>query len=169
MEKPEWIEEFLSEWKLAAPVPAHIEPVDIVALRELRILLRRMAGELASGKSASLKDMEALNTFLASGPVIRQVQLGNDSLNLSLDPLRHNWLQVMAEIAASFANTLCEGEGSRIRICDNPDCLWVFYDDTRNRSKRYCDDKVCGNLMKVRRFRARKKAVMDEPALRNGE
>jgi len=31
-------------------------------------------------------------------------------------------------------------------------------DDTRNRSKRYCDDKLCGNLTKVRRFRARKKA-----------
>ncbi|WP_141639042.1 CGNR zinc finger domain-containing protein, partial [Paenibacillus riograndensis] len=43
----------------------------------------------------------------------------------------------------------------------NPDCLWVYYDDTRNRSKRYCDDKMCGNLMKVRRFRARKKAGME--------
>jgi predicted RNA-binding Zn ribbon-like protein len=41
---------------------------------------------------------------------------------------------------------------------ENADCLWVYYDDTRNRSKRYCDDKACGNLMKVRRFRARKKA-----------
>ncbi|MDT3426149.1 putative RNA-binding Zn ribbon-like protein [Paenibacillus forsythiae] len=47
---------------------------------------------------------------------------------------------------------------SRFRICDNPDCRWAYYDDTRNRSKRYCDDKACGNLMKVRRFRARKKA-----------
>ena len=58
-----------------------------------------------------------------------------------------------------FAQTLAEGEASRIRICDNPDCLWVYYDRTRNRSKRYCDDRACGNLMKVRRFRASKKHV----------
>ncbi|MNW66741.1 CGNR zinc finger [compost metagenome] len=68
----------------------------------------------------------------------------------------------MAEIASSFAAALVEKETSRFRICENPDCLWVYYDDTRNRSKRYCDDKLCGNLMKVRRFRARKKADMEE-------
>jgi predicted RNA-binding Zn ribbon-like protein len=67
----------------------------------------------------------------------------------------------MAEIAASFARTLADGEKSRLRICDNPDCLWVYYDDTRNRSKRYCDDKMCGNLLKVRRFRARQKGSSD--------
>ena len=60
------------------------------------------------------------------------------------------------EIAGSFAQATQQGELSRFRICTNPDCLWVYYDDTRNRSKRYCDDKMCGNLMKVRRFRAKK-------------
>lgn len=80
------------------------------------------------------------------------------SIRMEWKPARTGWDAVMAEIAASFAKTLAEGEPSRFRICDNPDCLWAYYDDTRNRSKRYCDDKACGNLMKVRRFRAKKKA-----------
>jgi predicted RNA-binding Zn ribbon-like protein len=63
----------------------------------------------------------------------------------------------MAEIAASFAHTLAEGDTKRIRICENRDCRWVFYDTTRNYSKRYCDEKACGNLMKVRKFRERQR------------
>ncbi|UOK61501.1 CGNR zinc finger domain-containing protein [Paenibacillus sp. OVF10] len=34
----------------------------------------------------------------------------------------------------------------------------MFYDDTRSRTQKYCDDKMCGNLMKVRRFRAKRKS-----------
>ncbi|MNI89783.1 CGNR zinc finger [compost metagenome] len=75
--------------------------------------------------------------------------------------MRDDWTQVMAEVAASLAKTLIDGEIGRIRVCDNPDCRWVFYDDTRNRTKKYCEDKTCGNLMKVRRFRARKKQEQD--------
>ncbi len=62
----------------------------------------------------------------------------------------------MAEIVSDFVHTVLDRDIHRIRICDNPDCRWVFYDDTRSRTKRYCEDKTCGNLMKVRRFRAKK-------------
>jgi predicted RNA-binding Zn ribbon-like protein len=103
--------------------------------------------------------LEQLNVYMDKGPVTRRiVWKSDDQAEISLLPLYSGWEQVMAEIAASFAEALLEKEPSRFRICENPACLWVYYDDTRNRSKRYCDDKACGNLMKVRRFRARKKA-----------
>jgi predicted RNA-binding Zn ribbon-like protein len=100
---------------------------------------------------------------LAEGAVIRQVSNEGERYQVKLSPTGLHWPNVMAEIAASFAETISEGEPSRIRICNNPNCLWIYYDDTRNRSKRYCDDKLCGNLMKVRRFRARKKAEAGIP------
>lgn len=103
--------------------------------------------------------LEQLNIYLDKGPVTRRIVWKSDEqAEIKLLPLHSGWEQVMAEIAASFAEALLEKEPTRFRICENPDCLWVYYDDTRNRSKRYCDDKACGNLMKVRRFRARKKA-----------
>jgi predicted RNA-binding Zn ribbon-like protein len=49
----------------------------------------------------------------------------------------------------------------RLKAC--PDCRWVFYDHTRNGSKRWCqmtpagpDSRGCGNIAKVRRHRARR-------------
>lgn len=152
LEKPEWQRWFLSEYRLTAPVPP--TPTDLAALRELRRFLRDLTEKLAAGGAVASDDLARLNRAMAGGPVIRHLAEGP---RLELLPAGRGWQQVMAEVAASFAHTLTEGEGARVRICENPDCRWVFYDDTRNRTKRYCDDKTCGNLMKVRRFRARRK------------
>lgn len=150
LEKPGWIERFLDHWHL--PVPG--EPLFLPRLRELRTLIRRMAEAMAAGGAPAQDDLTALNAVMAAGPVIRQV---SDEYRISLQPVAITWPQVEAEIAASLATTLAEGESVRVRICENPDCLWVFYDDTRNRTKRFCEDKMCGNLIKVRRFRAKQK------------
>lgn len=113
---------------------------------------------LSSG--ASLTDIEKqwLNGFMEAGHVRRTLNTIDQELKLQLVAVEAHWHQVMAEVAADFALTLVEGEGRRIRICDNSDCRWMFYDDTRSRTQKYCDDKMCGNLMKVRRFRAKRKS-----------
>ncbi|MBK79802.1 MAG: hypothetical protein CMQ43_02640 [Gammaproteobacteria bacterium] len=45
----------------------------------------------------------------------------------------------------------------RVRLCEAPDCVWLFYDSTRNRSRRWCDMRQCGNRMKARRHQARRR------------
>jgi predicted RNA-binding Zn ribbon-like protein len=42
-----------------------------------------------------------------------------------------------------------------VRKCAAPDCGWLFVDGTKNRSRRWCDMRVCGNRDKVRRYRRR--------------
>ncbi|XEC93808.1 CGNR zinc finger domain-containing protein [Paenibacillus tarimensis] len=37
-------------------------------------------------------------------------------------------------------------------------CRWIYDDESRSRTRSRCDDKRCGNLIKVRRFRERRKA-----------
>jgi predicted RNA-binding Zn ribbon-like protein len=51
---------------------------------------------------------------------------------------------------------------SRLKAC--PDCRWVFFDHTRNASKRWClmnasgsSGRACGTIDKVRRFRERQR------------
>ena len=46
-------------------------------------------------------------------------------------------------------------ERERVRLCDAPDCVWLFYDASRNHSRRWCDMRQCGNRMKARRHYAR--------------
>lgn len=156
LENETWMERFLQTWQLAIHIRP--EPPELSDLKALRRALRRMAEQLAAGRSLSPDDIDYLNALMADGPVTRRIEGDPTMPELHLQPMHTGWKQVMAEVTASFAATLTTGESGRVRVCDNQDCSWVFYDDTRNRSKRFCDDKTCGNLMKVRRFRARNKA-----------
>ncbi|MDU5948649.1 MAG: CGNR zinc finger domain-containing protein [Paenibacillus macerans] len=128
-------------------------------MREFREKLHALAVDLAGGGEMGEGAWHLLNQYMKPGTVYREFAADREgSVKLQYRPAMAEWRQVLAEVAASFGQTVSQGEAGRIRVCDNPDCRWIFYDETRNRTKKYCDDKMCGNLMKVRRFRARKKA-----------
>lgn len=166
LEQAKWQEYFLSSWGLKATVPANAN--EIPYMRKFREQLHELAIRLANENQMNAEDWALLNEYMELGVVRRQFAGEGEGIELKLTPINNDWNQALAEIAASFGQTLLEGGDGRIRICDNPDCRWVFYDDTRNRTKKYCDDKTCGNLMKVRRFRARKKAEHDPDEMENG-
>ncbi|TJY40936.1 hypothetical protein E5161_14570 [Cohnella pontilimi] len=164
LDKPGWLANWLAEHGLKDPgTPTS---ADMKALKRLRAQILSIVQKLEGGSAVEVSDLAELNRVLEEGPAVQKLEESDEGLRLNTVRLRHDWAGVRAEIAASFARTLTEGETSRFRICDNPDCLWVYYDETRNRSKRFCDDKMCGNLMKVRRFRARQKSA--GPAGKNG-
>jgi len=56
-------------------------------------------------------------------------------------------------VLASAADLLTSQRLSRVRLCSAEDCDWLFLDQSKNRSRRWCDMSVCGNRSKVRRFR----------------
>lgn len=156
LDQQKWLQWFMQQDQITATRLPNKKELN--ELKELRSFLLDLIRHITSGGTLAANHIEILNRWMGKAPIYRQLtQPAEQTVHLSYFPANANWTQVMAEISASFASTLENGELSRIRICDNPDCLWVYYDDTRNRSKRYCDDKMCGNLMKVRRFRAKKK------------
>lgn len=160
LNKQDWLKTWLSEHRISVSRLPNEEEME--ALKQFRALLHHIVKETVKGIGPSSEELNYLNKVMAAGPVIRHIVREDNGYQLEQVSARRDWLQVMADIAGSFAETLSEAGISRIRICDNSDCRWVYYDDTRNRSKRYCDDKLCGNLMKVRRFRARQKAASAE-------
>ena len=128
------------------------------ALRGLRSLLQSLVATARSGRQLRREDLEALNAYLACDSVIRRVERHRDGYRMTLVPVKSTIQAVMAQIAASFAEVLVEGDPGRIKICENDDCKWVFYDRSRSRTRRWCAGADgCGNLLKVRRFRERQK------------
>ncbi|MET9337439.1 CGNR zinc finger domain-containing protein [Nonomuraea sp. NPDC003804] len=63
-----------------------------------------------------------------------------------------------ADCGIALAHLLVEGEWERLRTCSAPDCDHVFVDESRNRSRVYCDSRTCGNRMHVAAYRARRRA-----------
>jgi hypothetical protein len=58
----------------------------------------------------------------------------------------------------ALAHVVAAGERERLRRCAAPDCQQVLVDLSRNRSKRYCDARTCGNRLHVAAYRERRRA-----------
>jgi predicted RNA-binding Zn ribbon-like protein len=59
----------------------------------------------------------------------------------------------------ALAHVVAAGEGERLRRCAAPGCRQVLVDLSRNRSKRYCDARTCGNRLHVAAYRERRRAA----------
>jgi predicted RNA-binding Zn ribbon-like protein len=64
----------------------------------------------------------------------------------------------LALVLAVVAEAMADGTWSRMKACPGPHCGWLFYDGSRNRSRQWCSMQLCGNRVKGREFRARRRA-----------
>jgi predicted RNA-binding Zn ribbon-like protein len=62
---------------------------------------------------------------------------------------------LVESVLAAAATLTLTGDWGRLKLCPADDCRWAFYDRSRNRSRVWCDMADCGNLAKVRGYRAR--------------
>jgi predicted RNA-binding Zn ribbon-like protein len=67
--------------------------------------------------------------------------------------------RMAAHFAMGLAWLVVAGQAGRLRSCASPTCNDVFVDLSRNRSRRYCDSRTCGNRLHVAAYRARKLAA----------
>lgn len=66
---------------------------------------------------------------------------------------------LMIDGAMALAVVVTTGEHERLQTCAAPDCERVLVDLSRNRSKRYCDSRTCGNRLHVAAYRQRRRAA----------
>ena len=151
---PEWRRAFLARYagRLASRTSDDPELAD--GLRALRAVLRPMLEAFGRSEPAAAADLHALNGVLAASPQTRRLQAAAGGYRVVDTSEGPDWRWALAEVAASAAELLADGDPSRVRVCANPACSWMFYDETRNGSRRWCEGAICGNLLKVRRHRA---------------
>jgi predicted RNA-binding Zn ribbon-like protein len=126
------------------------------ALREAvyRIFVARIAAA-PPARADSVVFNEELQRALARYHVefgaegaIWQVATENAEFDMPLWPI----VQSAAELLLS------EGLGRRVGHCADPEgCGWLFLDMSKNRSRRWCSIRDCGNRAKQRRLQARLK------------
>lgn len=73
----------------------------------------------------------------------------------SLRPAHDGWDRFIAERLPALIAIGARAE--RLRLCANPECRWAVWDTTKAGTRVWCDTRTCGNRMKVRAFRARKR------------
>lgn len=84
------------------------------------------------------------------------VRLSGDG-DPSLEPRASGIDGAIARILAEASRAAAEGTWRRLKICRNDVCRWSFYDASRNRSGVWCTMSICGNRVKGRAFRERRR------------
>jgi len=128
--------------------PEKIAP-KVLAIRETADRLFRLAardGSIDSGALASFLSACADGLGGKSEPVGLDGRVGGAT---------DTPLAFEAALAVSALSLLPQGRAARVRICAN--CRWLFLDESRNRSRVWCDMTVCGNRQKARRHYDRRR------------
>jgi len=147
-------DDFLS-WARRAGAPLEEKPAPkiLARLHRLRSALIGIFHGLAEQRTPAEGDLAVLNEELAEARAAeRLVPEGTgfavaDSSPQLIDRFRH--------AIARDAGALLTGDLRRVKRCPSHDCLWLFHDDSKNLSRRWCAMDDCGTLEKVRRYRGR--------------
>jgi predicted RNA-binding Zn ribbon-like protein len=63
--------------------------------------------------------------------------------------------EALGRVLAIVGASTLDGTWRRLKVCPAEDCLWAFYDHSRNRSGTWCQMSECGNRAKARAYRHR--------------
>jgi predicted RNA-binding Zn ribbon-like protein len=81
-----------------------------------------------------------------------------DDGSLELEnPRREDLGDGLFELLLIIRTAQQDGTWTRLKICANPECQWTFYDRSRNQHGNWCNMALCGNRLKNRQLRARRR------------
>jgi predicted RNA-binding Zn ribbon-like protein len=152
--------EVLSEGAATDPEEAGATLSQAVALREAvhRVLSAAIAGEPQDegALSALNRELSGALSRLRVAPAAGEAYVwawdrSGDGGGAPLD--RPLW-----PVARSAAELLTSPKLGRVKVCAGEGCGWMFLDESRNASRRWCDSRDCGNRERVRKYLARKRA-----------
>jgi len=64
----------------------------------------------------------------------------------------------IGDVLAAVVAAQGEGVWTRLKACREEQCLWAFFDHSKNGSGMWCSMAMCGNRAKARRYRTRRRA-----------
>jgi len=127
----------------------------------IRNLLLSIFISIANGRTVSGQPLSELNSALAHAPGMLHVHRNFGRIEAKWTSTTDGLERVFFTILTSTAELLASDRVGRIRECASADCTWLFVDESRNRSRRWCDMRACGNRMKARRhYQSKRRAVV---------
>jgi len=129
---------------------------------DLREEIHRVISRAIAGESQDESDLSALNRELSIALSHLRVMPADGAYGWGWDRSRGDGGARLDSplwpVAQSAAELLTSPKLGRVKLCAGEGCGWVFLDESRNGSRRWCDSRDCGNRERVRRHLARKRA-----------
>ena len=89
--------------------------------------------------------------------VVRRMMGANGGYAWALSDLEPDIAALLAPVIWAAGDLLIEPARIKVRRCANDECVWLFLDDSKSGTRRWCDMKACGNRAKAHRHYAKLK------------
>ena len=121
-----------------------------IALREA---IYRSFLSIAKSKQPDLRDLDMLHAVYAQAIAAARIERIDTGFDLVWAENSNHLERPLWPIARSAVELLTHGDPRRVKDCltGGDGCGWLFYDTSKNNSRRWCSMRGCGNPAKERR------------------
>lgn len=127
----------------------------LASVKELRFALRGLIDALEHRRPARPSDLSVIDEWRRRLAVSEQIIVRRNQIDFTINRDISALELPGLRVTAAALSLLKDFPAARIKTCAAPDCGWKFVDQSKNRSRRWCDMAVCGNLAKARQYRSR--------------
>ena len=119
--------------------------------KDLRESLYNVFKDIIKSNKLKENDLNEINYELSETFTHLKLSYSDHQFNLALeqDPSPD---YLIWYITYSALKLLTSDKLDRIKECEDKECGWMFLDESRNRSRRWCSMEDCGNRNKARRY-----------------
>jgi len=125
----------------------------------LREAIHSVGAALSQGKPLPADALDIINREFAAAMAQARLRRVEDTFVLDWAGQPPALDQVLRPLVRSAAELLLAPSHGRIKQCPGCGCGWIFLDQTKNRTRRWCEMEVCGSRAKVRRYRERQRKM----------
>jgi predicted RNA-binding Zn ribbon-like protein len=133
-------------------LPKAVQEKSLSAAIELRELLARIFYRVVEGRSPANEDRIALEHWAATCAQHRELRWKDGRLTWAWKALDADPDTPALLLAEGGLELITADPPARLHTCASGTCRWLFLDISKNRTRRWCDMKTCGNRAKARRY-----------------
>jgi predicted RNA-binding Zn ribbon-like protein len=124
--------------------------------KDLRATFYRIFIALSRGKFPASGDLQLLNEALAQMPLRLEIRREKDQFLSERRAGGTKFAMLLGPVVWSAAELLTSGKIDHVKCCASETCGWLFLDNTKNNSRRWCDMADCGSHAKAKRYYRKK-------------
>jgi predicted RNA-binding Zn ribbon-like protein len=126
---------------------------------ELREVLYRIFSSVAQQETPEQADLDLFNVALQEALAHLRLTGATDGFKLNWDNAGKALDRMLWPVVQSAVDLLSSDDLSRVGECaDDRGCGYLFYDTSRNHSRRWCSMESCGNRAKAMRHYERQQS-----------
>jgi predicted RNA-binding Zn ribbon-like protein len=128
---------------------------DLEQAKRLRGAIWRVATAIVDQVAPAAADVRRINGMACRPGLSRELDSHAASMRWHRPTVDLALTTIAEDAVVLFGDKV---QRARLRRCENPGCRSMFYDDSRPGTRRWCASNRCGDRMRARLYRQRRRA-----------